>query len=99
MFINTLCMNDAHAKRIRARIRQLGRRIHRLLVLSNPDCFDESNRLKPGRLPSVIPDRVCVLLDLIERAEYKLLILRSRRSLSRKATASVPLAVSRSRSK
>jgi hypothetical protein len=71
--------------RIRARIRQLRRRIHRLLVLSNPDCFDETNRLKPGRLPTFIPGRVQVLLDLIERAEYELLILRSRRSLKKAA--------------
>jgi hypothetical protein len=73
-----------YSDRIRARIRQLTRRIHRLLVLSNPDCFDEFNHLKPGRLP-VIPDRVYRLVDLIERAEYKLLILRSRRRLTRKA--------------
>jgi len=91
-------MNATYAKRIRARIRQLGRRIQRLLVLSNPDCFDESDRLRPGRLPMIIPEQVYVLLDLIDRAEYKLLILRSQRSLSRKAIRCPPTAARQSRS-
>jgi len=68
--------------RIRARIRQLRRRILRLLILSNPECFDESNHLKCGRLPKVIPDSVRILLDLIRRAECKVFLLRSRRTLN-----------------
>jgi hypothetical protein len=75
-------MCDTATERIRARIRQLRRRIKRLLVLSNPDCFDEADRLKPGRLPTVFPDKVGVLLDMIDRAECKLFILRSRRRLA-----------------
>jgi hypothetical protein len=44
----------------------------------------------------IIPERVYVLLDLIDRAEYKLLILRSHRGLSRKAIRRPPTAARQS---
>jgi hypothetical protein len=44
----------------------------------------------------IIPEQVYVLLDLIDRAEYKLLILRSHRSLSRKAIRCPPTAARQS---
>jgi hypothetical protein len=87
--IYNVVMSSSEMVRIRARIRQLRRRILRLLILSNPDCFDETNRLKRGRLPKVIPDSVRILLNLIRRAECKLFLLRARRTLPRHSFATL----------
>ena len=41
-------------------------------TLANPDCFDETNRLKCGRLPKVSPDSVPFIVELAGHEFLKL---------------------------